>query len=265
MNDQGSKWQTKELSQTFLEGVQGAIPAANLQLEVLSKIVNMWCPLPSKILDLGCGDGALGRMLIDIYPTVHMIFADFSEPMLEALRRQIEGNQKTTVINTDFATPAWIKSFEAEKPFDVIVSGFAIHHQTDNRKKELYAEIYGLLREGGVFLNLEHISSATPSGGALFDSFFVDHLLRFHRDTTPSKTRQEIEEVYYQRPDKTENILAPVETQCQWLRDIGFQDVDCFFKVFELALFGGRKHPTTACTRSPKKPAPADSRVGLIR
>jgi hypothetical protein len=65
--------------------------------------------------------------------------------------------------------------------------------------------------------------------------------LRFHRDTTPCKTRQEIEEVYYQRPDKTENILAPVETQCQWLRDIGFQDVDCFFKVFELALFGGRK------------------------
>ena len=241
MNDQGSKWQTKELSQTFLEGVRGAIPAANLQLEVLSKIVSMWCPLPSKILDLGCGDGALGRMLIDVYPTVHMIFADFSESMLEALRRQIEGNQKATVINTDFATPAWIKSFGAEKPFDVIVSGFAIHHQTDNRKKELYAEIYGLLREGGVFLNLEHVSSATPSGGALFDSFFVDHLLRFHRDTTPSKTRQEIEEVYYQRPDKTENILAPVETQCQWLRDIGFQDVDCFFKVFELALFGGRQ------------------------
>lgn len=241
MNDQGSKWQTKEHSQTFLVGVRGAIPAANLQLEVLSKIVSMWCPLPSKILDLGCGDGALGRMLIDVYPTVHMVFADFSAPMLEALRRQIEGNQKATVINTDFATPAWIKSFEAEKPFDVIVSGFAIHHQTDNRKKELYAEIYGLLHEGSVFLNLEHVSSATPSGGALFDSFFVDHLLRFHRDTTPSKTRQEIEEVYYQRPDKTENILAPVETQCQWLRDIGFQDVDCFFKVFELALFGGRK------------------------
>jgi hypothetical protein len=35
--------------------------------------------------------------------------------------------------------------------------------------------------------------------------------------------------------------LALVDVQCGWLREIGFQDVDCFFKVFELALLGGRK------------------------
>ena len=61
MNEQHSKWQTKELAQTYLEGVRGAIPGADLQLEVISKIVSVWCPLPSKILDLGCGDGILGR------------------------------------------------------------------------------------------------------------------------------------------------------------------------------------------------------------
>jgi tRNA (cmo5U34)-methyltransferase len=241
MNDQHSKWQTKELAQAFLDGVRGAIPAANFQLEVLSKIVSVWCPLPSRILDLGCGDGALGRMLLDAHPTAYVTFADFSEPMLNALQRQIGTDQRATVIKADFATPAWAKRFEVEKQFDVIVSGFAIHHQPDVRKKELYAESYGLLNEGGIFLNLEHVSSATPSASALFDSFFVDHLLFFHRDITPSKTRQEIEEAYYQRPDKEENILASVETQCQWLREIGFQDVDCYFKVFELALFGGRK------------------------
>ena len=241
MNEQRSKWQTKELAQTFLEGVRGAIPGANFQLEVLSKIVSGWCPLPSKILDLGCGDGILGRMLLDVYPTARMVFADFSEPMLKALQKQIGTNQRATVIKTDFATPAWIQHSQVGRPFDVIVSGFAVHHQPDHRKRELYTEIYRLLKEGGVFLNLEHVSSATLSVSALFDSFFVDHLLRFHIETVPSKTRQEVEEAYYQRPDKKENILAPIETQCQWLRDIGFQDVDCFFKVFELALFGGRK------------------------
>jgi tRNA (cmo5U34)-methyltransferase len=241
MNDQHSKWQTTELAKTFLEGVRGAIPGANFQLEVLNKIISVWCPQPSKILDLGCGDGVIGRMLLDVHPTAHMVFADFSKPMLEALQRQIGTDQQATVIKTDFATPAWVRNLEAEKPFDVIVSGFAIHHQPDDRKKELYAVIYGLLNKGGVFLNLQHVSSATLSVSELFDSFFVDHLLCFHRDTVPNKTRQEIEETYYQRPDKEENILAPVETQCQWLRNIGFQDVDCFFKVFELALFGGRK------------------------
>ncbi len=38
-----------------------------------------------------------------------------------------------------------------------------------------------------------------------------------------------------------ENILALVEDQCDWLREIGFSDVDCFFKLFEVAIFGGRK------------------------
>jgi SAM-dependent methyltransferase len=183
----------------------------------------------------------------------HLIFADFSEPMLQALRKQIGNNQRVTVINVDFATPAWAKGLADEKPLDVVVSGFAIHHRPDDRKRELYAEIYGLLSEGGVFLNLEHISSTTPSGEALFDSFFVDHLLRFHRNATPSKTRPEIEETYYRRPDKKENILALVETQCQWLRQIGFRDVDCFLKVFELALFGGRKASNQADDSDPRQ------------
>ena len=130
--------------------------------------------------------------------------------------------------------------FEIEIPFDVIVSGFAIHHQPDDRKEELYSEIYRLLCEGGVFLNLEHVSSATLSGSELFDSFFIDHIRRFHSNISPDdKTIREIEESYYR--DKKDNILSPVGKQCQWLRDIGFLDVDCFFKVFELALFGGRK------------------------
>jgi tRNA (cmo5U34)-methyltransferase len=239
MKEQNSKWQTKELAKTYLEGVRGAIPGATLQLEIIRKIVSMWCPLPSKILDLGCGDGILGRMLLDEHPSVQMIFADFSEPMLEKLRNRIGMNKRTAVINIDFATPAWRKGMESEKPFDIIVSGFAIHHQPDERKKELYAEIYGLLNPGGIFLNLDQVSSATPSISQLFDGFFLDHIQRFHTNAGPDITMREIEEAYFR--DKKENLPAPVEAQCRWLCDIGFQDVDCFFKTFELALFGGRK------------------------
>jgi tRNA (cmo5U34)-methyltransferase len=238
MNEQHSNWQTEEIAQTYLEGVRGAIPGANLQLEVISKIVSMWYPLPFKILDLGCGDGILGRMLLDEHPTAHMIFADFSEPMLKKLRNQIGIDKRATVVNIDFSTSAWTKGIELEKPFDIIVSGFAIHHQPDDRKRELYAEVYGLLSKGGLFLNLDQVSSATPAINRLFDSFFLDHIQRFHTHAKPNITMHEIEEAYYK--DKKENIPAPVEAQCQWLRDIGFQDVDCFFKTFELALFGGR-------------------------
>ena len=41
------------------------------------------------------------------------------------------------------------------------------------------------------------------------------------------------------------NILATVEKQCDWLLEIGFQEVDCYMKIFELALFGGVKTKNT--------------------
>ena len=43
------------------------------------------------------------------------------------------------------------------------------------------------------------------------------------------------------RPDKADNILERVEEQVKWLREIGFDHADCYFKFLELAVFGGVK------------------------
>jgi len=236
-----SAWQTKELAAAFLGGVRGAIPGADLQLAVIRRIAELWFPEPARILDLGCGDGVLGRLLLETFPNANAVFADFSEPMLDAARAKLGNDPRTRVAKVDFSSPGWLEELVSDAPFDIVVSGFAIHHRPDDEKKRIYSEVFEILSPGGIFLNLEHVSSLSPAGEQLFDEFFVDHLHRFHRAADPQKSRQEISETYYKRPDKNENILAPLEIQCQWLRGIGFQDVDCFFKVFELALFGGRK------------------------
>lgn len=251
MSKKHSEWKTQKTAQTFVEGVRGAIPGARLQLHIISEIISAWCPRPSRILDLGCGDGAIGRMLLEEHSTANAVFADFSEPMLEQLYNRVGNDPRIMAINLDFSTSAWVQKILPESSFDIIVSGFAIHHQPDKRKQDLYAELYGLLGNGGVFLNLDQVSSATSSINNIFDRFFLDHIRRFHENAELSTTMEEVENAFLQ--DKKENIPAPVDLQCQWLRDVGFQDVDCFFKTFELALFGGRKASPRTDTARPQK------------
>ena len=152
------------------------------------------------------------------------------------------------MVKADFASRAWLEAVGSQPSFDNVVSGFAIHHQPDERKKQLYAEIFGILAPSGVFVNLEHVASVSKAGEELFNEFFIDHLWDFHRSSGQTRSRETIASTYHNRPDKKENILAPVEEQCQWLRRIGFADVDCFLKVFELALLGGRKPPANPST-----------------
>ena len=197
MNSNRSEWQTEGLARTFLEGVRAAIPASRLQLDVVAKIVRSWNPSPRCILDLGCEDGILGRMLLKNFPGSEVCFVDFSEPMIRAVREKTADTPRTMIVQADFTTPEWTQAVPAHLAFDVVVSGFAIHHQTNDRKRELFAEIYHLLVDGGVFLNLEHVASETAAVEAVFDSYFVDHLETFHTSQGSSGTREEIEASYY--------------------------------------------------------------------
>lgn len=167
-----------------------------------------------RILDLGTGDGRLLALLRIGRRDTEGIALDFSPTMLAAARERFRGDDKVQVIEHNLDNP-----LPDLGRFDVVVSSFAIHHCPDARKKILYSEIYAALPPGGVFCNLEHVASATPE----LHARFLRALGMTERDEDPS------------------NKCVSVETQVQWLREIGFQDVDCHWKWLELALFGGTR------------------------
>jgi ubiquinone/menaquinone biosynthesis C-methylase UbiE len=190
------------------------------------------------VLDLGCGDGVLAAAIVQRVPGAEVVLADFSEPMLQAARKRFAAaGAAAHFVLADYGVPSWTEAVAEWAPYDAIVSGYSIHHQPDRRKRAVYREIFGLLNPGGVFVNIEHVSSPSQWLGSLNDAMFIDSLHRLH----PNQSRDDVARLYYDRPDKDANILAPLEDQCAWLRDIGFTGVDCYLKVFELAVFGGRK------------------------
>jgi len=97
------------------------------------------------------------------------------------------------------------------------------------------------MRPGGFFLHHEHVAANAPWAEAAFDRLMVDSLWSFHAEAGHDMSRDEVARQFVQRKDWSANILAPLDQQCQWLREIGFVHIDCFFKALEISLFGGRR------------------------
>ena len=235
-----NSWKSEELTNTYLEGVRGAIPLAQTQIDIIKRITKAWLKDVQSFLDLGCGDGILGKCVYDIWPESNGVFLDFSEPMLKQAKANSSINSNNSMfVLKDYSEENWTESIETCIPFDLVISGFSIHHLEDDAKIKVYKDVFKILKPGGLFLNLEHVSSRSSKIEKVFDELFVDHMVSYHEHNNPGKSKEQIETEYYHREDKELNKLISVENQCEWLREIGFKDVDCYFKILELALFGG--------------------------
>jgi SAM-dependent methyltransferase len=167
-----------------------------------------------RILDLGTGDGRLLALLKIERPEAQAVALDFSPTMLAAARQRFAGDPTVTICEHNMDRP-----LPDLGRFDAIVSSFAIHHCSHERKQALYGEIFKALTPGGVFCNLEHVASPSPEMHARF----LQALGWAPETEDPS------------------NKLLDMETQLGWLRALGFVDVDCYWKWRELALIAGWK------------------------
>ncbi len=208
MADQREEWSSAEHALAYLaraDSIPHRVEGEAALLEHLPERVG-------RVLDIGTGDGRLLALVRASHPEVRGVAIDFSPTMLEAARQRFDASGRVEVIEHDITQP-----LPPLGTFDAVVSSFAIHHCSNVRKWELYREVFALLKPGGAFLNLEHVASPTER---LHDAFLA--AIGYTRET-----------------EDRSNILLDVETQLRWLREIGFDDVDCHWKWRELALLAG--------------------------
>ena len=235
-------WQQKKTAHWYLDSVRGAIPFAGEQFAVMLQIVaNGRQPL-RRFLDLGAGDGVLSAVLLARYPAAEPVLVDFSPPMLAAAKERLTPlATQPTFVQADLATPAWRAAVEAYAPFDAIVSSFAIHHLEDERKRALYGELLDLLTPDGTFAHIEHVAADAPWMTRAFDAAMIDAIWAYGRRSDHTLTRDAAATAYANRLDRDDNRLAPLDTQCAWLRDAGYTQVTAPFRWYEIAVFGGHR------------------------
>ncbi|HEX6780887.1 MAG TPA: class I SAM-dependent methyltransferase [Solirubrobacterales bacterium] len=163
-----------------------------------------------RVLDLGTGDGRMIDLVRTAHPRAEAVGLDSSPPMLDRAGRRFPADSATALQLHDLREP-----LPELGSFDAVVSGLAIHHLEDDRKRSLFGEVNELLSPGGVFANLDLVAAPTRE---LHERF-----------------RREIG-----RPeDDPADRLADLHDHLEWLRAAGFADAECHFKWLQLTLVVG--------------------------
>jgi tRNA (cmo5U34)-methyltransferase len=180
-----------------------------------------------KVLDLGAGTGLYSAMVQAIFPNAEFTLLDLAAEMLErAKTRFSEMGKSPRILIGDY-----IKT-DLAGPYDLIISGLSIHHLSDLDKERLYQRIYKALKPGGMFVNADQVLGKTPELENCYQQHWLDSVRALgisDEELNAAKKRMEYD------------CMATLDAQLSWLESAGLQDVDCWYKNFSFAVFGGHR------------------------
>lgn len=182
---------------------------------------------PLKALDLGSGTGLYSGMVQALFPNAEFTLLDLAVEMLEKAKFRFNKMGKSPRILIGDYTEADLRG-----SYDLVISGLSIHHLSDPDKQRLYQRIYEALNPGGMFVNADQVKGKTPVLEKHYRQHWLDSVCALgisDEDLKAAKKRME-----YDR-------MAPLDIQLSWLEAVGFQDVDCWYKNYSFAVFGGHR------------------------
>ena len=234
---QKSRWANSEFSQNYRDDADIFLPFRSRFIEVSKSLYGHFISRNSKarVLDLGCGDGLFIQELSKTFRPAKVTLVDGSEEMIEAAQKRLSGHTDKYYIQASF------QQLLADDPvggnFEFIYSSLAIHHLSFDEKKRLYAYIYDHLSQGGWFVHYDVVLSPSNELEKWYLSFWREWI-----NNHPAKERREqllgIPNQYKGNPD---NLPDSLESQLNVLKEIGFCNIDCFYKYGIFSLFGGSK------------------------
>jgi SAM-dependent methyltransferase len=139
---------------------QGGEPR-NRRLKLIAEMVPFAQDRDLSVLDMCCGPGDLGRFVRARFPKARIDCVD-RDPFLLALCSAL--NRHAGIPGERFVRDMWDADWSANLPrnYDAVVASTALHWFDVERLGELFADVFGLLERGGVFLFAEPASAQQP-------------------------------------------------------------------------------------------------------
>ncbi|MBT2738627.1 class I SAM-dependent methyltransferase [Bacillus sp. ISL-7] len=178
------------------------------------------------VLDIGAGTGLFSFFIKEKFPNAHITLIDLSEKMMDVSRKRFANYNDIHYVVADYT------EYKFNEKFDLIISSLSIHHLSDEEKRKLYKRMFSLLNQDGAFINADQVLGSTPLLESLYKNDWKNKVEK------SGLTKQEIEAANERMElDK----MATLKDQIAWLKESGFQDVDCIYKYFNFVVLFGRK------------------------
>ena len=182
---------------------------------------------PVRVLDLGAGTGLLGAMIAERFPEARITLVDVSGEMLEVARRRFSSGSACFSFRVmDYAGE------EKWGEYEIIISALSIHHLEDSNKRRVFCKAYESLSDGGVFINADQVLGATPE----IEERYHEYWLRWVREAGVAE-----HDLNAALERMKEDKSATLASQLVWLKEAGFESVDCVYKDHQFAVCGGYK------------------------
>ena len=222
----GQHWREPARVSDFVARMDARAQERAPQFELMTQLLGRDSSDTLRILDLGAGYGAEAQVFLRTFPNASAVLVDGSEEMMRVGgERLAEFGGRYRYVAWDFGEGALPDDLDGS--FDAVISSAAIHHLPEAALQRLYGEVWTSLAPRGAFLNLDLVHAPD------------DVLEARYREISQADQDTREEPPPPSELPRHHSHLEPLDRHLGWLRDAGFEHVDCFWKRLGGALFGG--------------------------
>jgi tRNA (cmo5U34)-methyltransferase len=232
-------WENPEYIEWWLKKRAWKGPIREMQAEMVARMIPYPLDRAIRVLDLCAGFGALAITILKSRPKAKALCIDGSAEMTKLGReRAASFAERIEFAQASLDTGDWLKSIAGT--YDAVVSAQAlIRFTTSARRKSLYKEIFNIVTPGGCFINVDDVCAPTPALRKRYNAALDQWLEGNIQEASGWPPRF----VKYEK-DAPGNYSEPskdgfLDQELSWLRDSGFEDVDCFWKFGVMTVYGG--------------------------
>ncbi|MCX5360800.1 class I SAM-dependent methyltransferase [Streptomyces sp. NBC_00124] len=115
-----------------------------------------------RVLDLACGTGTITARLLTRFPEAVSTGVDLDPALLAIAEGTFAADERVTLVTADLKDPDWPAKLPYES-YDAVLTATALHWLHSEPLVALYGQVAGLVRDGGLFMNADHmIDDTTP-------------------------------------------------------------------------------------------------------